>query len=349
MREDGMIARMKHDERETDGIDSFRGEYEFLSNFYPAKLVFDGIAFLNSEAAYQAQKCAFAGDRAQFSRLSADEAKRLGRKVSLRQDWDRVKPDLMARVVRAKFSQHPRLAKKLLETGDRTLIEGNRWHDVYWGMDLKTREGENHLGRILMALRREFSETGLPDESDKRPVQSFGPVQGIAVTDEDITELEQDCIVNATDNRLTMDSGLNRAIHREAGPSLLDACRAIGRCETGRAVLTEGYALSAKYVIHTVGPVYQRDDPALLERCYRNCMELAKQTGIHSIAFPPISTGKSCFPKDRAMDTAVRTLLAWVEENPDYPMDILLCCMDDRIYRCAREHLQRYGEKSREG
>ena len=336
---------MKYYEQEREAIDFFRGEYEFLSNFYPAKLFFDGIAYLNSEAAYQAQKCAAAGDRAQFSQPSADEAKRLGRQVSLRRDWDQVKLGLMARIVRAKFSQHPRLARKLLETGGRPLIEGNYWHDVYWGMDLKTQEGENHLGRILMTLRQDFCENGLPDESERRPVKSFGPIQGITVTDEDITELELDCIVNAADNRLTVNSGVSGAIHREAGPALLKACYAIGWCETGQAVLTEGYELSAKHVIHTVGPVYQRDDEALLELCYKNCMELAKQTGIHSIAFPPISTGKSCFPKDRAMNIAVRTLLAWVEENPDYPVDIILCCVDSRIYQHAQEYLQAYGKK----
>ena len=182
----------KYCEHERDCIDFFRKEYEFLSNFYQAKLFFDGIAYLNSEAAYQAQKCAAARDRAQFSRLSADEAKRLGRQVSLRPDWDQVKLDLMARIVRAKFSQHPRLARKLLETGGRPLIEGNYWHDVYWGVDLKTREGENRLGRILMALRQDFCENGLPDETEKRPVQNFGPIQSITVTDEDITELELD-------------------------------------------------------------------------------------------------------------------------------------------------------------
>lgn len=336
---------MKYYEQKRDSIDFFREEYEFLSNFYPAKIYFEGIAYLNSEAAYQAQKCADAGDRAQFSRLSADEAKRLGQQVPLRPDWNQIKLDLMERIVRAKFSQHPRLAKKLLETGDKPLIEGNYWHDVFWGMDRKTRVGENHLGRILMALRGAYRQNGLPDGSEKRPVQSFGPIQGITVTDEDITELELDCVVNAADNRLIAGSGVSGAIHREAGSELLKACQTIGWCGTGQAVLTEGYELSAKYVIHAVGPVYQKDDESLLERCYRSCLELARQAGIHSIAFPPLSTGKFCFPKDKAMDIAVRTLLAWIKENPDCPMDIFLCCVDSRIYRHAREYLQGYGRK----
>ena len=336
---------MEYYEQERGSIDFFREEYDFLSNFYPAKMYFEGTAYLNSEAAYQAQKCAGTGEQAQFSRLSADEAKRLGRQVSLRPDWDQVKLELMERIVRAKFSQHPRLAKKLLETGDKPLIEGNYWHDIYWGIDMKTREGENHLGRILMTLRGEYRQNGLPDGSEKCPVQSFGPIQGVTVTDDDITELELDCIVNAADNRLTVGSGVSGAIHREAGPALLKACKAIGWCETGQAVLTRGYELSAKYVIHAVGPVYQKDDEALLERCYISCLELAKQAGVHSIAFPPLSTGKFCFPKDKAMDIAVRTLLAWIKERPDYPMNIFLCCVDGRIYRHAWEYLQEYGAK----
>ena len=333
---------MQYYEQEREQIDYFREEYEFLSNFYPAKLYFEGITYLNSEAAYQAQKCADARDKVSFSRLSADEAKRLGQQVSMRADWNQVKLALMERIVRAKFNQHPRLAKKLLETGDKPLMEGNYWRDLYWGIDLKTREGENHLGQILMALRSEYRQNGLPDGSEKHPVQSFGPIKGITVTDEDITELELDCIVNATDNRLTVSSGVSGAVHREAGPALLKECQAIGWCETGQAVLTEGYKLSARYIIHAVGPVYQKDDEAHLERCYINCMNLARQSGVHSIAFPPISTGKFCFPKDRATDIAVQTLLAWVAENPDYPMDIFLCCLDSRIFQCAREYLQKY-------
>ena len=336
---------MNYDLKESGDIYLFRGEYEFLSNFYPAKMFFKGIPYLNSEAAYQAQKCVRAGDKKQFSELSADEAKRLGSRVPLRPDWNEVKASVMERVICAKFAQHPRLAKKLLETGNKQLYEGNRWHDTFWGIDMKTQEGENHLGQILMDLRQFFRTNGLPDGSIQRPVKSYGPVQGITVTDEDITELQTDCVVNATDNHLSVGSGMSGAIHREAGHALLEECRTIGWCETGQAVLTGAYELSAKYVIHTVEPIYQKDDPALLEQCYHNCMGLAKQTGIHSIAFPPISTGKSCFPKERAMRIAIQALLSWVDINKDYPIDIILSCIDRKIYQCASMFLQEMGRK----
>lgn len=118
-------------------IGLFRGEYDFLSNFYPTKISFDGITYYNSEAAYQAQKCLRQTDKEQFALLSADESKRLGRKVEARPDWDAVKLELMERVVREKFAQNPTLARDLLDTGERELKEGNRWKDLYWGVDLK--------------------------------------------------------------------------------------------------------------------------------------------------------------------------------------------------------------------
>ena len=147
-------------------ITRFRLAYDFLSNFYPVLITLDGLDYLSAEAAYQAYKCESREDRRAFARISADEAKRLGRKIAIRPDWDVVKLDVMRRVVRAKFEQHPNLAYSLLETDDAQLIEGNSWHDVYWGVDVRTGEGENHLGRILMDLRREFQKSGLPESND---------------------------------------------------------------------------------------------------------------------------------------------------------------------------------------
>lgn len=135
-------------------IDEFENEHAFLSNFHPAPLIFDDIHYLNSEAAYQAQKCP---DRAaEFAALEPMESKRLGRKVTMREDWDIVKQPIMLRIVRAKFQQNPALAEKLLATEDATLIEGNYWKDVYWGVCDGV--GENHLGKILMQVRKELRE-----------------------------------------------------------------------------------------------------------------------------------------------------------------------------------------------
>ena len=122
---------MRYYETPRDAIDYFREEYDFLSNFYPTKVIFDGITYYNSEAAYQAQKCLRPEDRLQFARLSSDEAKRLGQKVERRSDWDDVRCDIMEQVVYAKFTQNPVLAQALLDTGDKPLKEGNPWKDLY--------------------------------------------------------------------------------------------------------------------------------------------------------------------------------------------------------------------------
>lgn len=326
---------MRYYEQEREMIDLFREEYEFLSNFYPAKMRYEGISYHNAEAAYQAQKCADPKEREKFAELYADEAKRLGQRVELRSDWDKVKVRIMEQVVRTKFTQNLLLARRLAETGNKPLLEGNYWHDIFWGIDLKTREGENHLGRILMDLRKEFQTNGLPDGGAGHPVLNYGPLRGITVTDEDITQINADCIVNAANKTLLGGSGVDGAIHREAGPELLEECRTLGGCEVGEAKLTKGYRLPARYVIHTVGPVYGKDDDIFLTNCYWNCMELAMNTGIHSIAFPAISTGKFCFPKKKATEIAIQTVLYWKARHPDYPIDVILSCVDQRICQYA--------------
>jgi len=136
-------------------IEQFRGPYYFLSNFYPAVVEVDGIRYENNEAAFQAQK---QPERAkEFASLPPNEAKRLGRRVNLRPDWEAVKLEVMTDVVRAKFTQNEDLRKKLLATGEAELIEGNHWGDTYWGVCRG--KGRNELGKILMKIRRELAPT----------------------------------------------------------------------------------------------------------------------------------------------------------------------------------------------
>lgn len=142
------------------GINAFRGDYDFLSNFYPCQIEYDGIWYQNAEAAFQAQKCINEEDKQVFCGLSAAKAKRRGRQVSLRADWECVKFRLMEEIVRAKFNQNPHLAEKLLATGDRPIAEGNTWGDTCWGVDIQSGKGDNHLGKILMKVRSELDKVG---------------------------------------------------------------------------------------------------------------------------------------------------------------------------------------------
>lgn len=145
----------ENDREKSACIDRFRDEYDFLSNFYPVQIEYGGLIYQNAEAAFQAQKCLTDEEKAAFCGLPANKAKRLGRQVQLRSDWETVKEGIMEEIVRAKFGQNPVLADKLLATGDTLLIEGNTWGDKFWGVDTRVGQGENHLGKILMKVRAE--------------------------------------------------------------------------------------------------------------------------------------------------------------------------------------------------
>ena len=137
-------------------IDSFRGKYYFLSNFFPAEVTYNGLTYQNNEAAFQAQKTYSKEERIEFTTLEPRDAKRRGMRVRLRRDWEQVKDRIMEEIVRAKFSQNEELKEQLLATGEAQLVEGNRWNDRYWGVDIRSGVGENHLGKILMKVRSEL-------------------------------------------------------------------------------------------------------------------------------------------------------------------------------------------------
>jgi len=175
-----------------EDVKMFRGAYQFLSNMYAAPFEWDGRSYRNSEAAFQSAKSLDPAVRDTFSEMSGPVAKRAGRKVQLRWDWERVKDDIMEEVVRAKFTQNPALLQKLLNTGDAQLIEGNRWRDSYWGVDLTTGQGENHLGQILMKLRAELggaayqNAVALAQEERKKEQE-----QRLQVIQKEIEQMEQ--------------------------------------------------------------------------------------------------------------------------------------------------------------
>ena len=136
----------------------------------------------------------------------------------------------------------------------------------------------------------------------------------------DITQQGTDAIVNAANPSLLGGGGVDGAIHRGAGPQLLEECRTLGGCETADAKITEGYNLKARHVIHTVGPVYRRDGkraPELLASAYRRSMEVASENGLKSVAFPSISTGAYGYPLTEAAPIALKTVVDFLKEHPE--------------------------------
>ena len=160
----------------------------------------------------------------------------------------------------------------------------------------------------------------------------------------DITKLEVDAIVNAANTSLLGGSGVDGAIHRAAGSELVDECRSLGGCKIGDAKLTKGYRLSARFIIHTVGPVWRGGndgEPELLRSCYRKCMQIAADKEFDTLAFPCISTGIYRYPKALAAEVAVKICSEQLQKN-GRPQRVIFCCYDQENYGIYERILSEY-------
>jgi len=158
----------------------------------------------------------------------------------------------------------------------------------------------------------------------------------------DITQLKVDAIVNAANKTLLGGGGVDGAIHKAAGPELLEECKTLNGSRTGEAKITKGYKLPAKYVIHTVGPVWNggnNNEIKLLTNCYLNSLKLASRHGLQTIAFPNISTGVYRFPKDKAADIAIATVTDYLKKD-DTIDKVYFVCFDDENYEIYKEKLE---------
>lgn len=158
----------------------------------------------------------------------------------------------------------------------------------------------------------------------------------------DITKVTVDAIVNAANNTLLGGGGVDGAIHRAAGPGLLEECRKIGQCHTGRAVLTKGYQLPAPYVIHAVGPKWRggtSNEQALLAQAYQSALNLAVENQLASVAFPNISTGVYGFPKEEAASIAILTVINHID-NHQWPSKVTFVCFDQENFDLYRKMLE---------
>ncbi len=175
-----------------------------------------------------------------------------------------------------------------------------------------------------------------PDASRRVALERITIVRG------DITLQQADAIVNAANTSLLGGGGVDGAIHRAAGPQLLEECRRLGGCSTGGAKITRGYRLAAKWVIHTVGPIWRggsHGEDELLVSCYRNSLRLAQQYQVHTVAFPSISTGAYGFPVSRACGIALQEIRRFLEQNA-LPDRVTVVCFDAETNQRYQEALE---------
>ncbi|MCJ7856230.1 O-acetyl-ADP-ribose deacetylase [Lachnospiraceae bacterium NSJ-143] len=169
----------------------------------------------------------------------------------------------------------------------------------------------------------------------------------LSIVKGDIVKAKTDAIVNAANTSLLGGGGVDGAIHKAAGPMLLEECKKFNGCPTGEARITPGFKLNAKYVIHTPGPIWRggnKGEPELLASCYRNSLSLAYENGAKSIAFPSISTGVYRFPVEEASKIALREIASFLSEHDDFEK-VAIVCFDESTFKTYKNALKEFETK----
>ena len=318
-----------------------------FSNWFPKPFIIDDFEYLFVEQYMMAQKAKLFHDAKSYTAIlrasTPWQCKELGKQVTPFDPaaWDAVKYDVVKTANKAKYEQNPELLAKLTETGNSILAEASP-KDKIWGIGLDAAaaaetspaewSGQNLLGKILMELRSE-----LAGKESAKAETVLRMIKG------DITKVsDADAIVNAANRSLLGGSGVDGAIHRAAGPQLLEECKTLHGCETGEARLTKGYNLPCRYVIHTVGPIWKggnQQEAELLANCYRNSLQVAVDHQIRSVAFPSISTGVYSYPVEDAARIAVQTVNQFVENHPGQLDMVEWILFEDQTYEIYEKAL----------
>ncbi len=349
-------------------------ENNVFSQWYRGKpFVINGRSYDTAEQYMMSEKALLFNDLDMYRMImdepDPDQCKKLGRQVKgfIGHLWEEAFPEIIFHGNLGKMQSDIELVDALLRTGNAVLVEASPFDDIYgagmkkedilnldgtlktlpqnWHKKNTNRQAENNLGFILMGIRdlfRELMRCEDMSETEAEEIDENGSINiikrlnnAIAVQKISITDLSTDAIVNAANDCLWAGSGVCGAIFKAAGYEKLQAaCDAIGHCDVGSAVITPGFNLKAKQIIHAVGPRWidgEHQEPQQLYSAYENSLKLAKENKCHSIGFPLISAGIFGYPLQDAWKIAVQACLDFIEQNKEYDMKIIFAVLSDSI------------------